>query len=80
MGGCVHIHNVERDGDLYALVALGDAQFAHEEQDRIAQEREAAAAKAEAERKAAIAAAVQQWVQGLPDGLSTDQVAADAEQ
>ena len=37
-------------------------------------------AKAEAERKAAIATAVQQWAQGLPDELSTDQVAADADQ
>ena len=70
----------EQDEDLYALVALADARLAHQEQERIAREREAAAAKAEAARKAAIAAAVQQWVQDLPDGLSTDQVAADAEQ
>ena len=68
----------EQDDDPYAPAVLAEAQLAHEEQEPITQEEEAAAA--EAEKKAAITVAVKQWVQDLPDGLPTEQVAADAEQ
>ena len=67
---------VEREAAAQAKAEAEAARKAAREQ----AEQQAAAAKADAEKKAALAKAAHEWVQDLPDGLPTDQVAADAEQ